>query len=172
VSRDESIRVFCAVELPREVRVAAAAHAERLRRSFTGVRASWARPEGLHITLKFVGEIAALRVEALARAAGAAVPLASTGAPLGLLPPGMPYEETPVSLEPGDSVLLYSDGVVDAQNADGEEFGEARLLDIVQQMHRLPPPALVDRVFDAIDQHAAGAPQFDDITLLVVRRLE
>jgi len=108
----------------------------------------------------------------LARAAGAAVPLASTGAPLGLLPPGMPYEETPVSLEPGDSVLLYSDGVVDAQNADGEEFGEARLLDIVQQMHRLPPPALVDRVFDAIDQHAAGAPQFDDITLLVVRRLE
>jgi sigma-B regulation protein RsbU (phosphoserine phosphatase) len=108
----------------------------------------------------------------LARAAGAAVPLASTGAPLGLLPPGMPYEETPVSLEPGDSVLLYSDGVVDAQNADGEEFGEARLLDIVQQMHRLTGSELVDRVFDAIDQHAAGAPQFDDITLLVVRRLE
>jgi 2'-5' RNA ligase len=68
----ESIRVFCAVMLPGEVRAAAAAHAARLRRDFPDARASWPRPEGLHITLKFIGEVEAARVEALARAAGAA----------------------------------------------------------------------------------------------------
>ncbi|HEX8335136.1 MAG TPA: RNA 2',3'-cyclic phosphodiesterase, partial [Pyrinomonadaceae bacterium] len=67
-----TLRVFCAVELPGEVRAAAAAHASRLRRDFPEARASWARPEGLHITLKFVGEVEAPRVVALARAAAAA----------------------------------------------------------------------------------------------------
>jgi 2'-5' RNA ligase len=66
------LRVFCAVELPEEVRDAAAAHAARLRRDFPDVRASWPRPESLHVTLKFVGEVGAARVEALSRAAGAA----------------------------------------------------------------------------------------------------
>ena len=77
----ESIRVFCAVELPEVIRAAAAAHAARLRREFPDVRASWVRPEGLHVTLKFVGEVEAARVEALARAAGAA---AGGFAPFGL----------------------------------------------------------------------------------------
>lgn len=73
MSEGESIRVFCAVELPEEVRSAVAAHAARLRREFPDARASWARPEGLHITLKFIGEVEAPRVESLARAAAAAV---------------------------------------------------------------------------------------------------
>lgn len=73
MSRDESIRVFCAVELPGEIRAAVAAHAARLRREFPDARASWVRPEGLHITLKFIGEAEAARVEALAHAARAAV---------------------------------------------------------------------------------------------------
>jgi 2'-5' RNA ligase len=73
VSEEQSIRVFCAVELPREIRAAVGAHASRLRRDFPDARASWARPEGLHITLKFIGEVEAARVEALSRAAGAAV---------------------------------------------------------------------------------------------------
>ena len=68
----ESLRVFCAVELPRKVREAAAAHALRLRRDFPDARASWARPEGLHITLKFIGEVEMPHVRALSRAAAAA----------------------------------------------------------------------------------------------------
>jgi 2'-5' RNA ligase len=59
--------------LPGEIRAAVAAHAARLRRDFPDARAGWARPEGLHITLKFIGEIEASRVEALSRAAAAAV---------------------------------------------------------------------------------------------------
>ena len=73
MSEDESIRVFCAVELPEEIRTAVAAHASRLRREFPDARASWPRPEALHVTLKFIGQVEAARVEALAHAAGAAV---------------------------------------------------------------------------------------------------
>lgn len=73
MSEEKSIRVFCAVELPEEIRAAVAAHASRLRREFPDARASWARPEGLHITLKFIGEVEAARIEALSGAAGAAV---------------------------------------------------------------------------------------------------
>ena len=69
----DGLRVFCAVELPREVREAAAEHAARLRRDFPEVRASWARPASLHITLKFLGEVEAARIGDLSRAAGAVV---------------------------------------------------------------------------------------------------
>ena len=87
----ESLRVFCAVELPDEAREAAAAHASRLRRDFPEARASWARPASLHITLKFLGELAAARVGELARAAGAAVegfgPFSLTVEEAGTFPP-------------------------------------------------------------------------------------
>ncbi|MCA1621330.1 MAG: RNA 2',3'-cyclic phosphodiesterase [Acidobacteria bacterium] len=68
----ESLRVFCAVELPEEVREAAAEHAARLRRDSPGASASWPRPESLHITLKFLGEVTEARVRDISRAAGAA----------------------------------------------------------------------------------------------------
>jgi 2'-5' RNA ligase len=80
--RGESPRVFLAVELPEEVRAAAAAHAARLRGEFPEARASWARPESLHVTLKFIGEVEAARVEDLSRAARAA---AEGSAPFELL---------------------------------------------------------------------------------------
>jgi serine phosphatase RsbU (regulator of sigma subunit) len=106
----------------------------------------------------------------LLKADGEAVHLCSTGAPLGLLPPGLPYDETLVSLAPGDCVVLYSDGVADARNGSGEEFGDDRLVELLVQSRTLPAAAIVDRLFEAIDQFAAQAPQFDDITILVLRR--
>jgi serine phosphatase RsbU (regulator of sigma subunit) len=106
----------------------------------------------------------------LMKAGGEAVRLASTGAPLGLLPPGLPYDETSIVVGPGDSVVLFSDGVGDAQNEEGEEFGDQRLLDIVGASAGEPAATIVDRVFEAIDRFAGGAPQFDDITILVARR--
>jgi 2'-5' RNA ligase len=63
------VRVFCAVELPVEVRERIAEAIARLREAAPGVRASWERTEKLHITLKFLGEIAPERVEALSNAA-------------------------------------------------------------------------------------------------------
>jgi 2'-5' RNA ligase len=66
---NELWRVFCAVELPSDVRERVAEHIARLRDQATHVRASWDRAEKLHITLKFLGEIEQSRVEALTRAA-------------------------------------------------------------------------------------------------------
>jgi len=106
----------------------------------------------------------------VAKADGTTLRLTSTGAPLGLLPPGLPYDETRLTIEPGDCVLLYSDGVVDAQNADGEEFGDERLLTTVRAAFHEASEAIVERVIDAIDRFAGATPQFDDITLLVLRR--
>lgn len=104
------------------------------------------------------------------RADGEAISLVSTGTPLGLLPPMLPYEEVAHALAPGDTLVLFSDGVTEAQDAAGEEFGEPRLLDVLRGAADAPLATLVDRVFAAIDAFAGDAPQFDDITMLVVRR--
>lgn len=104
------------------------------------------------------------------KADGTPVRLTSTGAPLGLLPPGLPFDETTIQIEVGDCVVLFSDGVPDAQNEAGEEFGDERLLALVQAHRTEPSDVIVDRVFRAIDAFAGIAPQFDDITLFVVRR--
>jgi serine phosphatase RsbU (regulator of sigma subunit)/putative methionine-R-sulfoxide reductase with GAF domain len=104
------------------------------------------------------------------RACGDAVKLVSTGTPLGLLPLGLPYGEASQRLEAGDYLVLYSDGVTDAQDAADEEFGEARLLEVLRASVGQPAQTMIARVFEAIDAFAGGAPQFDDITLLVVRR--
>jgi 2'-5' RNA ligase len=71
--RPSFVRVFCAVELPAEVRALAVLHMERLRDAVPGVRVSWERVDKLHITLKFLGEIAPDRLQALSDAASHAV---------------------------------------------------------------------------------------------------
>jgi serine phosphatase RsbU (regulator of sigma subunit) len=97
--------------------------------------------------------------------------LSSTGAPLGLLPGGLPYGQTDQALHPGDVLVLFSDGVTDAQDGIDEEFGEARLLDVMASAAGQSGENVIDRIFAAIDAFAGGAPQFDDMTILVARRL-
>jgi serine phosphatase RsbU (regulator of sigma subunit)/putative methionine-R-sulfoxide reductase with GAF domain len=104
------------------------------------------------------------------RANGDTVTLGSTGTPLGLLPPLMPYGEVNLRLDPGDALVLFSDGVTEAQNADEEEYGEARLVECLRAVADQPAAVMIDRLMTAIDGFAGGAPQFDDITLLVARR--
>ena len=89
--RGARLRLFFAVELPEEVRSLAAERAERLRRDFPHVRAGWERPEKMHVTLKFLGDVDAARVAELGRAADRAAgglstfPLSIEGA--GSFPP-------------------------------------------------------------------------------------
>ena len=97
--------------------------------------------------------------------------LRSTGLPLGLLSDGAPYTETELVIAPGEQVLLYSDGVTEAQDEAGEEFGEERLQAVVRDAAGHSASELADRIVAAIDAFAGAAPQFDDITLLIVRRL-
>jgi serine phosphatase RsbU (regulator of sigma subunit) len=106
------------------------------------------------------------------RASGEVVTLSSTGTPLGLMPPGLlPFAEQQLTLEAGDTLVLFSDGVPEAQNRGDEEFGEARLIDCVRGGAGESSAALIDRIMAAIDAFAGDAPQFDDITLMIVRRL-
>ena len=118
--------------------------------------------------LKFVG---AGHVDTLVvRRNGDAVMLVSTGTPLGLLQPGLPFGESELTLEPGDLLLLYSDGVTEAQNAAEEEYGSERLLDVVRAAAGESPDVMIARILESIDAFAGDAPQFDDITLLVLMR--
>jgi serine phosphatase RsbU (regulator of sigma subunit) len=106
----------------------------------------------------------------LVRADGSITPLASTGAPLGLLPDQPPYDETRLTLAPGECAVLFSDGVTDAQDAAGNEFGEAQLVDVLRASAGRSVESIIADVFAAIDAFVGPTPQFDDITLLVARR--
>lgn len=113
----------------------------------------------------------------LLRSDGEAEWLKSTGTPLGLMPPEMiemmqPYEERSFDLHPGDMVSLFSDGVTEAQNEDGEEYGEARLADLLRPIAGHPAEAIVSKVYEEIDRFAGSAPQYDDITLFIIRRTD
>jgi len=71
-------------------------------------------------------------------------------------------------LEPGDSLVLYTDGVTEALSNRGEEFGESRLMDLVAAHAHSDPEALLGTILDAV-QEFSGREQEDDITLVVAR---
>jgi sigma-B regulation protein RsbU (phosphoserine phosphatase) len=90
------------------------------------------------------------------------------GVPIGLLE-DRDYEEVVYTAEPGDVLLLYSDGIEDQLNAAGEEFGRGRISRAVQKNWILPPRKMVDALFQELDQYMAGAPITDDQTLIALR---
>jgi sigma-B regulation protein RsbU (phosphoserine phosphatase) len=90
------------------------------------------------------------------------------GPVLGLIP-GATYEPGTLHLAPGDLVVVVSDGVTEARSAADDEFGRERLLDAVQGCHGMKPEAVLDLVLAAVQRFAAGAPQADDITIVVLR---
>ena len=106
------------------------------------------------------------------RASGEAVPLVSTGTPLGLLPHGMPYGESTHVLEPRRRAraLLGRRHRSAERGRRGVRRGAAAGRACAPCAGQ-PAATLIDRTFQAIDAFAGGAPQFDDITVLVARRL-
>jgi sigma-B regulation protein RsbU (phosphoserine phosphatase) len=90
------------------------------------------------------------------------------GIPLGLIADAE-HEEVVLHGKPGDLVLLYSDGLPDQANEQGEEYGRDRLLEALRRACDLSPQAVVDAVFADLDEFSAGAGPSDDQTLLVLR---
>ncbi len=105
----------------------------------------------------------------LLRAAGDVEYLDPGGVPIGLLP-DRAYKEASFAMAPGDLLAIFSDGVTEANDVDGNELGDDRLLAYLRELADRPADELVDTVFDAVDRFAGSAPQYDDITLMVAKR--
>jgi serine phosphatase RsbU (regulator of sigma subunit) len=88
--------------------------------------------------------------------------------PLGILEEAQ-YEETHLKLTTGDKVILYTDGVVEAMNQDKEIFGFDRLLYVAKNSQKLTAEALLEEIKNNVDEFAGGAPQHDDITIIVIQ---
>lgn len=107
----------------------------------------------------------------LLRASGERVLLETGGCVVGMLE-GPEFEEETVALAPGDRIVLYTDGVSEAERADGEMFGEERLYALLDRAPRdLPAERLVDHVLDGVRAHLDGVEAGDDITVMALRVL-
>ena len=102
------------------------------------------------------------------RADGRLYRFESTGRPLGLLPGGG-YVEQCVALAPGDSIFLYTDGLVETQSQTGEEFGTARLERLLAAERESNLERLIARTESAVRNHQGAAEAFDDATVLVAK---
>jgi sigma-B regulation protein RsbU (phosphoserine phosphatase) len=74
------------------------------------------------------------------------------------------------SLAPGESLILFTDGVLDPVDQEGKAFNALGVQAAVQSAGLASPKALVERIFGAVQKHAAGRPPFDDITLVAIGR--
>jgi sigma-B regulation protein RsbU (phosphoserine phosphatase) len=79
------------------------------------------------------------------------------------------YQQGSFALEPGDLLLLFTDGVSEAMNAAQEEWGEEGLIEAARACDGLGAEEIVSRIMAAADAYAAGAPQHDDMTLVALR---
>ena len=80
------------------------------------------------------------------------------------------YESRTFRLDKGDILVVYSDGLTDAENPDGEMFGEERLLEIIQQAAPSGSHAVEQTFLKTIEDFTKGMPQTDDITFVVVEK--
>ncbi|MCW5980186.1 MAG: SpoIIE family protein phosphatase [Bryobacteraceae bacterium] len=84
--------------------------------------------------------------------------------------PGIAYEERIEDFQPGDMVALYSDGVTEAVNPDGEEFGEDRFLEILLRNRHRSAGEVMEAINRSLDDFCGPAASVDDITLVIARR--
>ncbi|MEH2171999.1 PP2C family protein-serine/threonine phosphatase [Nostoc sp.] len=111
---------------------------------------------GGHETLFVVGD------------SGIKASLNSTGPAVGMMP-NMKFKIQQVQLEPGDILIGYTDGVTEARSPSGKFFTEKRLRSLLDRSALLPSP-LLERITTDLFAHISNAPQFDDITMLIVQR--
>ena len=106
----------------------------------------------------------------IGRADGTVLQLSSGGFPLGIIS-GAEFEIGEITLESGDVLVIYSDGVSEANNLVGEEFGMDRLINVVKSNLKASASGLRDKVESALSSFTQTAPANDDITLVIVKRI-
>jgi sigma-B regulation protein RsbU (phosphoserine phosphatase) len=95
--------------------------------------------------------------------------LANTGLPLGVERDATFEQAGPITLEPGDVLVMSTDGIREARNRDDVFFGKERLVDIVRQKAGLSADQICTAILDAVTQFVEPAPRTDDITLVIVK---
>ncbi len=95
--------------------------------------------------------------------------LASSNVPLGVLPDAQFHSSSVVTLEPGDIIVLLSDGVLEARSPDGSMFGADRALDVIRVYLDETALQIVDNLYYAVRLFSQAAPQEDDITAVIVK---
>ena len=107
----------------------------------------------------------------LVRASGEVELLNPTGMPLGLMPEAV-YTASEAHVEPGDTLVLYTDGITEAARPDDEMFERERLIEVCREHRTESPEALAASIDATVDAFVEGVPYHDDRTLVILRRSE
>lgn len=107
----------------------------------------------------------------LLRADGSIKRLDVGGIILGLMKTSSPYLEEAVTLNSGDVIVMFTDGVSEAMNSREEDFTEERLEALLKTVRSESPATIIETVRKALEEYTHGTPQSDDITMLVLRTL-
>ena len=102
-------------------------------------------------------------------ATGHLLPLRPTGAAIGLVEDAV-FTSEAISIGEGESIFLYTDGVVESRSAEKEEFGDERLKAFLSDHAGEPPSVMVRNLREQLKEFSASGPLFDDTTMVVVRR--
>jgi len=97
--------------------------------------------------------------------------LEATGIPMGMFCDGR-YSTQQVRLAPGETLLLYTDGLSEARSSTGEEYGEDRVIEQMAQRAHLPPDALISSCLDNLSTFRSGQPLLDDLTVMAIQRAQ
>ena len=104
----------------------------------------------------------------LRRTSGQIERLSVGGLPFGIMPEAT-YEAATVTLEPGDWLVVFTDGLVEAVNARDEEYGEVRLLSTIEAGRSVEPADLLRRLMNDLDIFVGNTPQHDDVTCMLLK---
>jgi sigma-B regulation protein RsbU (phosphoserine phosphatase) len=95
--------------------------------------------------------------------------LDSIGGPAIGLFGSVPYVVATTQLQPGDSLVVYSDGLVDARNPANEGWGLARLQELLSRSGDQSPSVMMRGIISSVDRYMQGVDQFDDLTVMVLK---
>lgn len=105
----------------------------------------------------------------LIRASGTVEELNVGGFPVGIMPLGE-YQQASIQLNAGDVMIIYSDGVTESVNENEEEFGEQRLIEVLQRNRTRTAAGIRDRIDEALTRFVGKAKSVDDLTMVIVKR--
>jgi sigma-B regulation protein RsbU (phosphoserine phosphatase) len=105
----------------------------------------------------------------LIHADGTSQRLDKGGMILGILKTGVTYEQESITMRKGDMLVLFTDGVSEAMSRDSEEYGEERLEEVLRTHAGVSAQALIGAIHQHLLEFTRGAPQSDDITMMIVK---